>query len=68
MRSEGRQAIPSEPVPAPVKTEPEKTQVASQIGKSVPHEEPDPVLRAANFIIIDRSAETRTIQIDVPRT
>jgi hypothetical protein len=35
--------------------------------KGVPHIEPDPVLRAANFTVLDRSAETRTIQIEVPR-
>jgi hypothetical protein len=35
--------------------------------KNVPHAEPDPVLRAANFTVIDRSAEARTIQIEVPR-
>jgi hypothetical protein len=29
--------------------------------------EPDPVLREANFTPIDRSAEARTIQIEVPR-
>jgi hypothetical protein len=33
-----------------------------------PHIEPDPVLRAANFTVIDRRAEARTIQIEVPRT
>jgi hypothetical protein len=36
--------------------------------KSVPHIEPDPVLREANFTVIDRSAEARMIQIEVPRT
>jgi hypothetical protein len=35
--------------------------------KGVPHIEPDPVLREANFIVLDRSAEARTIQIEVPR-
>lgn len=35
--------------------------------KGVPHIEPDPVLRQANFTVIDRSAEARTIQIEVPR-
>ncbi|QHP72175.1 hypothetical protein EI171_35665 [Bradyrhizobium sp. LCT2] len=35
--------------------------------KSVPPVEPDPVLREAGFIEIDRSAEARTIQISVPR-
>jgi hypothetical protein len=35
--------------------------------KAVPHIEPDPVLRAANFIVLDRSAEARTIEIEVPR-
>jgi hypothetical protein len=33
---------------------------------AVSHIEPDPVLRAANFTVIDRSA--RTIQIEVPRS
>ncbi|MEH2563478.1 hypothetical protein [Bradyrhizobium sp. AZCC 2289] len=33
----------------------------------VPHIEPDPVLRQANFTPVDRSAEARTIQIEVPR-
>jgi len=35
--------------------------------KNVPHIEPDSVLRAANFTVIDRSAEARTIQIEVSR-
>jgi hypothetical protein len=35
--------------------------------KGVPHIEPDPVLRQANFTVIDRSAEARTIQVEVPR-
>ncbi|MCK1607248.1 hypothetical protein IVB02_39225 [Bradyrhizobium sp. 166] len=34
--------------------------------KNAPHI--DPVLRAANFTVIDRSAEARTVLIDVPRT
>jgi hypothetical protein len=34
---------------------------------SVPHIEPDPVLRQAGFIVLDRSADARTIQIEVPR-
>jgi hypothetical protein len=34
---------------------------------SAPHIEPDPVLRQAGFTVIDRSAEARTIQIEVPR-
>lgn len=34
--------------------------------KNLPHG--DPVLRAADFTVIDRSAENRTILIDVPRT
>jgi hypothetical protein len=69
---EGRQTIPHEPVSTPVEvTEPKpEMQTASQgvIGKSVPHIEPDPVLRAANFTVIDRNAEARTIPIAVPRT
>jgi hypothetical protein len=69
---EGRQTIPGEPVRTPVEvTEPkQKMQTASQgvTGKSVPHIEPDPVMRAANFTVIDRSAEARTIQIEVPQT
>jgi hypothetical protein len=36
--------------------------------KGLPHIEPDPVLRAANFTVIDRSAEARTIQVEVPRS
>jgi hypothetical protein len=35
--------------------------------KHLPQTEPDPVLRAANFTVIDRSAEARTIQIEMPR-
>jgi hypothetical protein len=35
--------------------------------KSVSPVEPDPVLRQANFTLIDRSAEARTIQVEVPR-
>jgi hypothetical protein len=35
--------------------------------KGVPHIELDPVLRQANFTLIDRRAEARTIQIEVPR-
>jgi hypothetical protein len=35
--------------------------------KGAPHIEPDPVLRQANFTLIDRSAEARTIQIEVSR-
>ena len=44
-------------------------QTASQgaIDKSVQHSELDPVLRTATFTVIDRSAEARTIQIEVPR-
>jgi chromosome segregation ATPase len=68
---EGRQAIPGAPAPVQAVTEPTpEMQTASQgvIGKSVPHIEPDPVLRAANFTVIDRNAEARTIPIAVPRT
>ena len=36
--------------------------------KGVPHIEPDPVLRQADFTVIDRSAEARTIQIEGQRT
>ncbi|MCK1605452.1 hypothetical protein IVB02_29655 [Bradyrhizobium sp. 166] len=67
---EGRQTIPDAPLPVEV-TEPEaEMQIASQgvLGKSAPQVEPDPVLRAANFTVIDRSAEARTIPIDVPRS
>lgn len=67
---EGRQSIPDAPLPVEV-TEPEvEMQIASQgvFDKSAPHVEPDPVLRAANFTVIDRSAEARTIPIDVPRS
>jgi len=35
--------------------------------KGVPHIQPDPVLSEAYFTVIDRSAEARTIQIEVPR-
>jgi hypothetical protein len=35
--------------------------------KSVPHVEPDPVLREANFTVLDRSDQTRTLMIEVPR-
>ena len=35
--------------------------------KGTPHIAPDPVLREANFTVLDRSAEARTIQIEVPR-
>jgi hypothetical protein len=35
--------------------------------KDVPHIEPDPVLRQANFTPVDRSGETRTLMIEVPR-
>jgi hypothetical protein len=35
--------------------------------KNVPHAEPDPVLRQANFTPVDRSGETRTLMIEVPR-
>jgi multidrug efflux pump subunit AcrA (membrane-fusion protein) len=69
---EGRQAIPPEPVRAPVEvTEPKlEMQTVSQGATvtSMPHVEADPVLRAANFTVIDRSTEARTIQIEVPRT
>jgi multidrug efflux pump subunit AcrA (membrane-fusion protein) len=69
---DGRLAIPGEPVRRPVEVAepPPETQTASQgaTGKSVPHIEPDPVVRAANFTVIDRSAEARTIQIDAPRS
>jgi hypothetical protein len=68
----GRQPMPQEPLRTPVEvTEPKpEMQTVSQdvIGKSVPPIEPDPVLRSANFTVIDRSAEARTIQIDVPRS
>ncbi|QIG96783.1 hypothetical protein [Bradyrhizobium sp. 6(2017)] len=56
---EGRQAIPGEPGPVPV-IEPSEPAIAAQI-------EPDPVLRAAGFTVIDRSAEARSIEIEVPR-
>ncbi|MCA6097634.1 hypothetical protein [Bradyrhizobium australafricanum] len=36
--------------------------------KTVPQIEPDPVLREANFTVIDRSAEAYTVEIAVPRT
>jgi hypothetical protein len=39
-----------------------------EVPKAVPHIEPDPVLREANFTLIDRSAEARTIQIEVPQS
>ncbi|RXG86146.1 hypothetical protein [Bradyrhizobium zhanjiangense] len=35
---------------------------------TAPKIEPDTVLREANFTVIDRSAEARTIEIEVPRT
>ena len=35
--------------------------------RGMAHSEPDPVLRAANFTVVDRSAEARTIQIEVSR-
>ncbi|WP_157863305.1 hypothetical protein [Bradyrhizobium tropiciagri] len=35
---------------------------------AAPQIEPDPVLREANFTVIDRSAEAHTIEIAVPRT
>ena len=56
---EGRQAIPGEPVSIPV-IEPSEPAIAPLI-------EPDPVLRAAAFTVIDRSAEARSIEIEVPR-
>jgi hypothetical protein len=40
---------------------------AVEVPKAVPHIEPDPVLREANFTLIDRSAEAHTIQIEVSR-
>jgi hypothetical protein len=56
---QGRQAIPSyKPGPAPTE----------QVGKVVPHIKPDPVMREANFTVIDRSAEARTIPIEALRT
>jgi hypothetical protein len=41
---------------------------AVETPKDVPHVKSDPALREANFIVLDRSAEARTIQIEVPRT
>lgn len=35
--------------------------------KAVPHMQLDPVLHDAGFVVIDRSAETRMIEIEVPR-
>jgi hypothetical protein len=32
-----------------------------------PHIQPDPVLREANFTVIARSAEARTLTIEMPR-
>ncbi|WP_223974132.1 hypothetical protein [Bradyrhizobium sp. RD5-C2] len=55
----GRQAIPGEPVPSPV-IEPSEPAIAPQI-------EPDPVLRAVGLTVIDRSAEARSIEIEMPR-
>jgi hypothetical protein len=40
---------------------------AVEEAKDVPRIEPDPVLRAANFTVIDRSAEARTVEIAVSR-
>jgi hypothetical protein len=51
------------PIPA---AKPQAT--ASPAPEPVPHIEPDPVPREGIFTVIDRSAEARTIQIEVPRT
>jgi hypothetical protein len=40
---------------------------AVETPKDVLHVKSDPALREANFIVLDRSAEARTIQIEVPR-
>jgi hypothetical protein len=41
---------------------------AVETAKDVLHVKSDPALREANFIVLDRSAEARSIQIEVPRT
>jgi hypothetical protein len=41
---------------------------AVETPKDVSHVKSNPALREANFIVLDRSAEARTIQIEVPRT
>jgi hypothetical protein len=41
---------------------------AVETAKDVLHVKSDPALREANFIVLDRSAEARTIQIDVSPT
>ncbi|WP_076858185.1 hypothetical protein [Bradyrhizobium mercantei] len=57
---EGRQAIPGTPMSVPV-IAPVEPAVAPLI-------EHNPVLREANFTVIDRSQEARSIEIEVPRT
>jgi hypothetical protein len=41
---------------------------AVETSKRVLHVKSDPALREANFVVLDRSAEARTLQIEVPRT
>jgi hypothetical protein len=41
---------------------------AVETSKHVLHVKSDPALREANFVVLDRSAEARTLQIEVPRT
>ena len=43
------------------------SRIAHPTAGAVPNIEPDPVLREANFTLIDRSAEARTLTIEVSR-